>query len=185
MGNVSICISKNEGEPAWTFFKNFGYYYEADNWTRNSLDEWSFTSKNKWIYSEKLGWIYVANPKELFTATWIWHDVLGWFWTGERHFAWLYSYEFKEWLFLRGVLNNSTTWQLEDEDEGIYNIEDFNLISIRNHVIEILPNLAALSDYVVKSNFFSSAQKLSIITEINRYKRSNTLNQILEFDFQY
>ena len=99
-------------------------------------------------------------PKELFKATWIWHDILGWFWTGEQHFAWLFSHELQRWLYLRGALNNSTTWQLEDEEGAIYNIDDFRLISARNDVIEILPDLAALSDYVVKKVIFSLDLKL-------------------------
>ena len=64
-GEVSICIAKNEELPGWTFYKNFGYYFEGDNWTKVD-DEWRFTAKNKWIYSEKLEWIYGQKTKGTF-----------------------------------------------------------------------------------------------------------------------
>ena len=184
-GEVSICIAKHESKPAWTFYKNFGFYYEGANWSKNQSNQWVYLAKNKWIFSEKFGWIYVNNPGNLISASWIWHDQLGWFWTGELYFAWIYSHEFKKWLYLEGKLLDSNSWTLRNEEEEIYNSTDFERVRVRNDVIRILPDLAKLGDYVVSSSFFTRSQILSIISELNRFKRSNTLNQILGFDFQY
>jgi len=182
---VSVCIAKHESSPAWTFFKKFGYYYEGDNWQRNQFNQWVYLDKNKWIFSEKFGWIYVHKPEKLFSGTWIWHDQLGWFWTGEFHFAHIFSHEFNKWLYLEGKLLDSNSWTLRNEEGEIYNSTDFERVKVRNDVIRILPDLAKLGDYVGNSPFFTYSQKVSVIKELNRFKRSNTLNQILGFDFQY
>ncbi len=57
--------------------------------------------------------------------------------------------------------------------------------AIRKRVETILPNLEELSDFIAEHEYFSADQIITIITELNRFKRSSTLNQILEFDFQY
>jgi len=184
-GQISICIAKHPSKPEWTFYKNFGLFFEGANWTKDAFGEWVYLAKNKWLYHEKLGWLYVSRPSKLISASWIWHNQLGWFWTGEPYFAWIYSHEFKKWLYLEGNLINSSSWTLRDVDDQTYNATDFERIRVRNDVIRILPDLAKLGDYVASSDFFLRSQKGTIITELNRFKRSNTLNKILGFDFQY
>ena len=62
---------------------------------------------------------------------------------------------------------------------------DLEVNEIDNEILQNNLDLAGLSKFVADHEYFSRAQKATIVTELNRYKRSSTLNQILEFDFQY
>jgi len=66
-----------------------------------------------------------------------------------------------------------------------YYEKDFIRMQVRDDVIEILPDLSGLSDYIKKSSFFTSNEGFKIVVELNRYGRSSTLNKILQFDFSY
>ena len=170
-GTVRIWIAKTSSLPDWTYLRHFGAYME---------------SRNGWIYHERLGWIYAKNPQKIITdSTWIWSEYIGWFWTGEKYFKYVYAAEQKKWLQWQGNLTNSNSWFLRDEHNTIYNKDFFDRQAIRKRVETILPNLADLTKYIAENEYFSRGQIASIISELNRYKRSSTLNQILEFDFQY
>ena len=56
---------------------------------------------------------------------------------------------------------------------------------IRNQVINILPSLDDLADYVNSSTFFTDSQKSQILRELVFTRKSSTLSRILEFDFSY
>jgi hypothetical protein len=56
---------------------------------------------------------------------------------------------------------------------------------IRNQVIDILPSLDDLADYVNGSTFFTDSQKSQILRELVFTRQSSTLSRILEFDFSY
>jgi hypothetical protein len=170
-GTVRIWIAKTSSLPDWTYLRHFGAYME---------------SRNGWIYHERLGWIYARNPQKIITdSTWIWSEYIGWFWTGEKYFNYVYAAEQKKWLQWQGNLTNSNSWFLRDENNTIYNKDFFDRQAIRKRVNEILPDLEKLSDYISQNHYFSRGQIITILTELNRYKLSSTLNQILEFDFQY
>ena len=179
-GTVRIWIAKTAGTPDWTYLRYFGAYMET---------------KNGWIYHEKLGWLYAEDPKGIImSATWIWSEEIGWFWTGEKYFKWVYVDDLighsgkdedrdKKWLLWHGDLTKNNNWFLKDKTDKIFSKDDFTRLKIRNEIIEILPNLEELSDFIAEHEYFSADQIITIITELNRFKRSSTLNQILEFDF--
>ncbi|MEK9772434.1 MAG: hypothetical protein VW576_02605, partial [Opitutae bacterium] len=62
---------------------------------------------------------------------------------------------------------------------------DFIRMQVRDEVIEILPDLSGLSDYVDKSSFFTYGERVQVIKELIQFNRSKTLNKILQFDFSY
>jgi len=170
-GTVRIWIAKTATLPDWTYLRNFGAYLKT---------------KNNWVFHENLGWLYVAEPREIiYSTSWMWSETIGWFWTGEKYFNWIYHDEHEKWLHWQGSLLKSKSWFLRDKEAKIYDRDHFIRLDIRDEVIEILPDLAELSTYIANSTYFNRSQKGSIITELNRFKRSSTLNQILEFDFQY
>ena len=170
-GTVRIWIAKTATLPDWTYLRNFGAYLKT---------------KNNWVFHENLGWLYVAEPREIiYSTSWMWSETIGWFWTGEKYFNWIYHDEHEKWLHWQGSLLKNKSWFLRDKEEKIYDRDHFIRLDIRDEVIEILPDLAELSTYIANSTYFNRSQKGSIITELNRFKRSSTLNQILEFDFQY
>ena len=67
----------------------------------------------------------------------------------------------------------------------VYYEKDILRMQVREDVIEILPNLAVLSNYVDDSNFFTHGEKIQIIKELVQFNQSLTLNKILQFDFSY
>jgi hypothetical protein len=168
---VRIWIAKTASFPDWTYLRHFGAYMETED---------------GWIYHDRLGWLYAESPKEIImSATWIWSEVLGWFWTGEKYFEWIYMSEHKKWLHWEGDMTRSSNWFLRDKQDTVYDEDHFIRLGIRNEIIEILPNLEDLSNYIAEHEYFSRDQIVRIITELNRFNSSSTLNQIIEFDFQY
>ena len=61
----------------------------------------------------------------------------------------------------------------------------FIRMQVRDEVIEILPDLRGVSDYVQYSSYFSRSEIVSIVLELNRFGMSSTLDKILQFDFSY
>jgi hypothetical protein len=82
-------------------------------------------------------------------------------------------------------VNGSGSWFLRTEQDVVYYEKDIIRMQVRDEVMKILPNISSLSDYIENSSFFSRAETVSIILELNRYGRSTTLNKILQFDFSY
>ena len=56
---------------------------------------------------------------------------------------------------------------------------------VRDEVIQILPDLSGLSDYVYANSFFTLSEKKLILRELALRGNSPTLNQILQFNFSY
>jgi hypothetical protein len=133
----------------------------------------------------KLGWVYTQNLRDLYSTTWIWHDKIGWFWTGEEYFGWLYYNDDSKWLHWEGGVNESSGWFMRDAQKTPYYSDHFLKRIIRNQVIDILPNLDELADFVNESTFFTDSQKSQILRELVFTRKSSTLSSILEFDFSY
>jgi hypothetical protein len=169
-GLVRIWIAKTQSMPKITTLRNFGEYVETDT---------------NWIYSLKLGWVYTQNLRDLYSTTWIWHDKIGWFWTGEEYFGWLYYNDDSKWLHWEGGVNESSGWFMRDAQKTPYYSDHFLKRIIRNQVIDILPNLDELADFVNESTFFTDSQKSQILRELVFTRKSSTLSSILEFDFSY
>jgi hypothetical protein len=121
----------------------------------------------------------------LLEASWIWHQSIGWFWTGDRYFGWVYHDKLKQWLHWRGSINASGGWFLQTKEEVRYYEKDFIRLQVIDDVLSILPSLPSLSDYIKKSTFFNESEKNSILRELILYNKSNTLKNILQFDFSF
>ena len=169
-GLVRVWVAKTESLPNVTSLRNFGDYVETDS---------------NWIYSLRMGWVYVKSLSGLYSTTWIWHDEIGWFWTGEDYFAWLFYNDDYKWLHWEGGVNEESGWFLRDVAENRYYSDYFMKRIIRNQVIDILPSLDDLADYVNSSTFFTDSQKSQILRELVFTRKSSTLSRILEFDFSY
>ena len=79
-GSVSLWVGKTASNPTWSYLRYFGAFM-------NSTD----AGKENWIYHTDLGWVYLSEPENVFSSTWMWRDYIGWFWTGEHYFKWIYS----------------------------------------------------------------------------------------------
>ena len=173
-GSVSLWVGKTASNPTWSYFRYFGAFM-------NSAE----LGKENWIYHMEMGWVYVHHPDQLIDASWIWRENLGWLWTGDKYFKWVYLQGLQQWLHWEGAVNGSGSWFLRTEQDVVYYEKDIIRMQVRDEVMKILPNISSLSDYIENSSFFSRAETVSIILELNRYGRSTTLNKILQFDFSY
>jgi hypothetical protein len=171
---VHVWVATSAGLPDWTNLKYFGAFYKNND-----------SRYANWIYHADMGWVYVHQPDQLLEASWIWQEIIGWFWTGDRYFKWVYHDKLKQWLYWRGGINSAGGWFLSSQSGNRYYERDFILMQVRDDVIEILPNLEDLSRYIHYSDFFSSSDKKTIITELALRRNSPTLNKILQFDFSY
>ena len=66
-----------------------------------------------------------------------------------------------------------------------YYEKDFIRMQVRDDVIEILPDLSGLSDYVYANSFFTLSEKKLILRELALRGSYPALNRILQFDFSY
>jgi hypothetical protein len=136
-----------------------------------------------------LGWVYLSEPENVFSSTWMWRDYIGWFWTGEHYFKWIYSDTFQKWLHWEGGLSN---WFLRDQNGEIYDeayfiekIKENERNQIRDEIIALLPSVDGVINYVDSSSYFIRTQKDSIIFELALGKRSDTLNGIFNYTFNF
>ena len=172
--SVSLWIGKTASNPSWTYLRYFGAFMNSPE-----------TGKENWVYHTDMGWVYLAQPDQVFSSTWMWREYLGWFWTGERYFQWLYSDKFSKWFHWEGGISKGKAWFIRDENDLVLYEKDIIRMQVRDDVIEILPSLQILSDYVEGSSFFSRAERNAIVRELVLYNKSSTLNKILQFDFSY
>ena len=174
VGNVKVWVATSASSPEWTSLYYFGTFYQDPN---------DFGSN--WIFHTDIGWVFVDQPDKILEATWMWRESIGWFWTGDKYFKWVYHDEFKKWLHWERGINYSGGWFLRDVDENSYYEKDFIRFRVRNDIIEILPDLDALSNYIYLNGYFSSSEIKTILTELALRGNSPTLNRLLQFDFSY
>ena len=173
---VRVWVATTAKNPDWTNLMFFGMYYHDTNETYG---------RQNWIYHVDMGWVYVHKPDQLLESTWMWKENVGWFWTGDKYFKWVYHQGLQQWLHWEGGINSSSGWFLRTEQEVQYYEKDFIRMRVRDEVIEILPNLEDLSFYIHYSDFFTSSEKKKILTELALRRSSSSLNKILQFDFSY
>jgi hypothetical protein len=133
----------------------------------------------------EMGCVYVHHPDQLIDASWIWRENLGWLWTGDKYFKWVYLQGLHQWLYWEGVVNGSGSWFLRTEQDVVYYEKDIIRMQVRDEVIEVLPSLEDLSNYIYYSTFFSDSEKKSVLTQLALRGNSPLLNEILQFDFSY
>ncbi|MEL0098221.1 MAG: tandem-95 repeat protein, partial [Opitutae bacterium] len=173
---VRVWVATTAKNPDWTNLMFFGMYYHDTN---------ESNGRQNWIYHLDMGWVYVHRPDQLLESTWMWKENVGWFWTGDKYFKWVYHQGLQQWLHWEGGVSSTSGWFLRTEDEVRYYEKDFIRMQVRDEVIEILPDLSGLSDYVDKSSFFTYGERVQVIKELIQFNRSKTLNKILQFDFSY
>ena len=178
-GEVSLWVGKTASNPSWAYLRYFGAFMSS-----------SEQGKQNWIYHTDMGWVYLSEPANVFSSTWMWREYIGWFWTGESYFKWVYSEAFSKWLHWEGGIAQSMDWFLRDEQDNVYDqayfIEKLNELErnrIRDEIIALLPSLDAVIVYVDQSSYFSGSQKNSILFDLAISKTSPLLNQIFNYNF--
>jgi hypothetical protein len=95
---VTITSSTSESLRGWNQLPAFGAYYDLNR---------------PWVYHHTLGWVYVPADNGEETATWMWSEDLGWFWTGETVFPYLFMRELNSWVYLDQFVSGDK-WRLYD-----------------------------------------------------------------------
>jgi hypothetical protein len=173
----TLWIANSPTVPNWIYLRNFGLFYQLEPNTRDT-----------WSYHTRMGWIYMSDAEKIYQATWVWHDLIGWFWTGDweadlSFSSWLYCDAIEKWLHWEGGINDKSGWFLRDYENNIYDEDFFIRLNIRNEIIDILPDLRGLSEYVQNNVYFKESEMINIVLELNRFGYSVTLEEILEYQF--
>jgi len=203
IATVRIWVATSADLPEWTNLLYFGAYYREPKGVRSN-----------WIYHVDMGWVYVDQIDQILDSSWMWREYLGWFWTGDKYFRWLYSDYFKKWMHWEGGTSVNQDWLVRDEGNNSYNEAYFvrktreaeekaaqekreaelreqrerELAAknkIKDEIISLLPSINAVANYVRNSSYFNSNQKSSIIKELALNKRSSTLNSIFSYTFNF
>jgi hypothetical protein len=75
---------------------------EAPGWWESPwLGSFYSTSKEGWLMHGDLGWTY-AIPADNRDGVWFWIAPLGWLWTSEEVYPYLYDFTRRDWLFFHG-----------------------------------------------------------------------------------
>lgn len=77
--------------PGWWLSSWFGTYY--------------FSESNGWIFHLDLGWLYPSKSDN--DGLWLWKNSLGWLWTKQNIYPFLFSNESGSWLYFYGDYNET------------------------------------------------------------------------------
>jgi hypothetical protein len=89
--------AKEPVEPAWA--SAFASGQAADWWTSPWLGSF-FLGKNGWLRHETIGWLFAVDDGA--GGVWFWQENLGWLWTAEGVYPYLFLNAEKGWGFLLG-----------------------------------------------------------------------------------
>ena len=113
----------------------------------------------------------------------MWSEQIGWFWTGNDHFPHLYSDELKKWYFWElGSFypqDDSLAAMHDYSTDKKISLFDFQLLRARAK-LTFLDNVTGVAQFIQANQFFSTAQKQSIIGELIFKGNSDTLNNLIE-----
>ena len=203
IATVRIWVATSADLPEWTNLLYFGAYYREPEGVRSN-----------WIYHVDMGWVYVDQIDQILDSSWMWREYLGWFWTGDKYFNWLYSDYFKKWMHWEGGTSLNQDWFVRDEENNSYNEAYFirkireaeekaaqekreaelreqrerELAAknkIRDEIIALLPSVPAVFSYVGTSSYFSQSSRTSIAYELARQGKSVTLNNLFNYQFKF
>ena len=82
-GFVAVNLLTSQKVPQWYNSKWLGTYYD---------------STQGWIYHNYLEWVYSTGAAG--DGLWLWHENIGWMWTQDGTYPYLYSYINEHWIYL-------------------------------------------------------------------------------------
>ena len=111
-------LEKEENWPEWADARPVG-----KDGSRLWTSPWfgSFAQpegNNGWILHQDLGWIFVVPIAN--QGVWFWMDELGWVWTEENVYPFLYSNIRESWLFLHGIQMNGFCFMIMGWTNGLH-----------------------------------------------------------------
>jgi hypothetical protein len=83
--------------------------HESSNWKESLVLGPFYQSDSGWVFSINFGWVYFDERD--FDDSWFWVEQLGWVWSLESTFPFLYLNKYNDWFYFLA----------EDEDKWLYN----------------------------------------------------------------
>ena len=165
--NVTVDVLSSPNLPGWQYLPGFGYMM------RNQYP---------WVLHGRIGWLYISQDGGENSASWMWNQELGWFWTGKEYFEHFFAEETQKWYYWQGGVY---------EPEGIllFDFAQNKFIEMAvyqkqrvSFVLNLLTDASGRIEYVSSSSYFSSEQKQVIVSELYFTRQSPTLENLLRED---
>ena len=126
---------------------------------------------------------------KLNSVSWMWHEKIGWFWTGNEYVPDLYVNDFSSWFRFSSSVSNGIylTWPIYDQEEQEWlSMENYfnkqqNLV--KGHIRQALEGLQSndeIIEYIEAHSFFTKEQIATIKYELKFKGISKTLSSLLE-----
>ena len=136
--------------------------------------------KYPWILHGQIGWVYISESGGENSATWMWNEDLGWFWTGKDYFPQFFAEETQMWYNWEGGIYDPNGVALFDYSQDRYlSVKAFQKARINSALTKLNDNSQALIDYIFQIDYFSSTEKNEILRELYLYGQSATLENLL------
>ena len=145
----------------WKYISGFGYYMEK---------------KYPWILHGQIGWVYISESGGENSATWMWNEDLGWFWTGKDYFPHFFAEETQMWYNWEGGIYESNGVAIFDYSQDRYlTIEEFQKKRIQVVLLSLTGIIQGMIEFISQSDYFSIEQKQRIVSEFFTSGQSSTL----------
>ncbi|MFL2911979.1 MAG: cadherin domain-containing protein [Opitutales bacterium] len=164
---VSIIVESAPSLDPWRYLHKFGYFM---------LMEDSYP----WIMHGQMGWVYVSEPDGERTATWMWNEDLGWFWTGNDYFPHFFAEETQMWYNWEGGIYDPNGVAIFDYSQDLYlTIEEFQKKRMQVVLLSFTGNIQGMIEFISQSDYFSIEQKQQIVSEFFTSGQSSTLENLI------
>ena len=84
-----------------SFTENLELTSLGSNWYNSNWFGTFFETENQWIYHTDMGWTYAVPIGSSPESVWAWKEGIGWLWSSESTFPYLYSDTSKFWIYLK------------------------------------------------------------------------------------
>ena len=149
----------------WKYISGFGYYMEK---------------KYPWILHGQIGWVYLSESGGENSATWMWNEDLGWFWTGKDYFTHFFAEETQMWYNWEGGIYDPNGVAIFDYSQDLYlTIEEFQKKRMQVVLLSFTGNIQGMIEFISQSDYFSIEQKQQIVSEFFTSGQSSTLENLI------
>ena len=167
IADVTINVLNSPNLPGWQYLPGFGYMMRG---------------QYPWVLHGRIGWVYVSQDGGENSASWMWNQDLGWFWTGKDYFEYIFAEETQKWYYWKGGIYEPEGVYLFDFQQNKFIVlADYQKQKV-SYVLNLLTGVPSKIEYVSLSHYFSADQKQKIISELYFTGQSPTLTNLLKED---
>ena len=133
--------------------------------------------------------MFVRELNNLSSVTWIWHEQIGWFWSGNRYLPDIYINDFSNWFTFSTPLASGKYlgWPIYNQDEQEW-IDQNSFVEMQQNLVKVqiqqalegLSNNDEIIEYIETLSFFTKEQIAIIKYELKFKGISKTLTSLLQ-----